>query len=173
MPLLGDACFVLYGDSYLPVDFGPIEAEFWASDRPALMTVLYNRDRWDKSNVLFMNGELAEYNKTAPRPGFTYIDYGLTIVKREIIERYPKDQPFDLATLYRALSLEKSPAWLRGFRKVLRNRIPEWAQEAQEFFESEKLNVLRSTTHRGNDRDCGSKIDLGAIEKMADLLAVR
>ena len=27
-PLLGEACFVLYGDSYLPVDFGPIEAEF-------------------------------------------------------------------------------------------------------------------------------------------------
>ena len=76
-PLLGEACFVLYGDSYLPVDFGAIEAEFWASSQPALMTVLYNEDRWDKSNVLFVDGKLAEYNKRAPRPDIRHIDYGL------------------------------------------------------------------------------------------------
>ena len=69
-PLLGEAFFVLYGDSYLPVDFGAIEAEFWASSQPALMTVLYNEDRWDKSNVLFVDGRLEEYNKRTPRPDF-------------------------------------------------------------------------------------------------------
>jgi|SRR5579871_3559030 len=153
MPLLGEACFVLYGDSYLPVDFAPIEAEFWASDRPALMTIFYNRDRWDKSNVLFVNGELAEYNKAAPRPEFTYIDYGLSIVKREIIERYPADQPFDLATVYRALSLEKSLHGREVFSRFYEIGSANGLKEAQEFFESEKPNVLRSTTHRGNDRD--------------------
>ena len=69
--LLGEASFVLYGDSYLPVDFSAIEAGFQASRQPALMTVLYNQDRWDKSNVLFVNGKLLEYNKDAPRPDFT------------------------------------------------------------------------------------------------------
>ena len=91
-PLLGEACFVLYGDSYLPVDFGAIEAEFWAAGQPALMTVLYNQDRWDKSNVLFVDGKLLEYNKTAPRPDFAYIDYGLSIVRREILESYPANR---------------------------------------------------------------------------------
>ena len=68
--LLGEASFVLYGDSYLPVDFRAIEAGFRAANPPALMTVLYNQDRWDKSNVRFIDGKLLEYNKAAPRPDF-------------------------------------------------------------------------------------------------------
>src|ERR1700674_3091701 len=40
LPLLGEYFFVLYGDSFLPVDFGSIQQAFVASTRPALMTVL-------------------------------------------------------------------------------------------------------------------------------------
>jgi N-acetyl-alpha-D-muramate 1-phosphate uridylyltransferase len=139
MPLLGDACFVLYGDSYLPVNFGLIESEFWGSDQPALMTVLYNRNRWDKSNVLFVDGKLVEYNKTAARPEFTYIDYGLTIVKREIIERYPADQAFDLATLYRALSLEKSLHGYEVFSRFYEIGSSNGLRETEEFFRTGRI----------------------------------
>jgi NDP-sugar pyrophosphorylase family protein len=104
--LLGEAFFVLYGDSYLPVEFPPIEAAFRASGKPALMTVLYNHDRWDKSNVLFRDGELIEYDKLAPRPEFHHIDYGLGVLKTEVLTRYPEGEAFDLASVYHALSLE-------------------------------------------------------------------
>src|SRR6187431_438884 len=40
LPLLGERFFILYGDSFLPVDFGAVEAAFRASGKPALMTVL-------------------------------------------------------------------------------------------------------------------------------------
>jgi N-acetyl-alpha-D-muramate 1-phosphate uridylyltransferase len=133
-PLLGEAGFVLYGDSYLPVDFGAIEAEFWASGQPALMTVLYNQDRWDKSNVLFVDGMLAEYNKTAPRPEFTYIDYGLSIVKREILESYPGNEAFDLATIYHMLSLEKRLHGYEVFKRFYEIGSPGGLKEAHEFF---------------------------------------
>lgn len=139
IPLLGDACFVLYGDSYLPVEFGPIEAAFWASGQPALMTVLYNRDRWDKSNVLFVDGKLAEYDKTTERPEFTYIDYGLALVKREIIERYPADQAFDLAALYRTLSLEKSLHGYEVFNRFYEIGSPNGLRETEEFFRTGKI----------------------------------
>ncbi len=133
-PLLGEAYFVLYGDSYLPVDFGAIEAEFWASGQPALMTVLYNQDRWDKSNVLFVDGKLAEYDKSAPRPEFTYIDYGLSIVRREIIESYPANEAFDLATVYHALSLEKRLHGYEVFERFYEIGSPGGLREADEFF---------------------------------------
>ncbi len=55
-PKLGDAFFVLYGDSFLPCDFGKVQSAFEASGKPALMTVLRNGDRWDKSNVVFVDG---------------------------------------------------------------------------------------------------------------------
>ena len=53
LPLLDSRFLVLYGDSYLPIDFAAVEREFLVSGKPALMTVQRNEDRWDKSNVLF------------------------------------------------------------------------------------------------------------------------
>lgn len=106
LPLLGQDFFVLYGDSFLPVDLAPIETAFLKSGKSALMTVLDNGDRWDKSNVLFQNGELVEYNKHEPRPEMTYIDYGLAVLSWPVLEAYPVGSAFDLAEVYHALSLK-------------------------------------------------------------------
>ena len=104
LPLLGQEFFVLYGDSFLPVAFAPIETAFRASGKPALMTVLDNANRWDKSNALFQDGQLLEYNKHQPRPEMTYIDYGLAVVSAQALQPYPADQAFDLAEVYHSLS---------------------------------------------------------------------
>ena len=135
--LLGEASFVLYGDSYLPVDFNAIEAEFRASNAPALMTVLYNRDRWDKSNVLFVDGKLLEYNKEAPRPDFAFIDYGLTIVTRRVLESCPANEQFDLATLYHELSLHGRLHGYQVFQRFYEIGSPNGLKEAQDFFQME------------------------------------
>ena len=135
--LLGKASFVLYGDSYLPVDFSAVEAEFRAVNPPALMTVLYNRDRWDKSNVLFVDGKLLEYNKAAPRPDFAFIDYGLTIVTREVLESCPANEPFDLATLYHKLSLHGRLHGYQVFERFYEIGSPNGLKEAQDFFQME------------------------------------
>ena len=106
LPQLGHDFFVLYGDSFLPVELAPIERAFLTSGRAALMTVLDNGDRWDKSNVLFQNGELVEYNKHQPTREMTYIDYGLAVLSRLVLEAYPAGSAFDLAEVYHALSLK-------------------------------------------------------------------
>jgi NDP-sugar pyrophosphorylase family protein len=106
LPLLGDQFFVLYGDSFLPVEFNPVAQAYLASGLDALMTVLKNGDQWDKSNVLFSNGELLEYNKRAPRPDMAYIDYGLGVVSARVLDAYPAALPFDLADVYQALSMQ-------------------------------------------------------------------
>lgn len=106
LPLLGQEFFVLYGDSFLPVDFAPIEKAFFDSHKSALMTVLENDDRWDKSNVIFRKGELLEYNKQHPMPEMTYIDYGLAVLSNPVLEKHPLGEAFDLAEVYHALSLK-------------------------------------------------------------------
>lgn len=104
LPLLGNNFFVLYGDSYLPVDFPTVQDAYVRSGQAALMTVLKNGDRWDKSNVLFVDGQLVEYNKRAPRPEMAYIDYGLGLVTASVFGACPDDSPFDLADVYQDLS---------------------------------------------------------------------
>jgi MurNAc alpha-1-phosphate uridylyltransferase len=138
LELLRDAFFVLYGDSYLPVDFGAIEAEFRASGQPALMTVLYNHDRWDKSNVLFIDGKLLEYNKAAPRADFAYIDYGLSILKREVLKRWPANEPFDLASVYHQLSLAGCLHGYEVFNRFYEIGSPAGLKETQDFFQTGK-----------------------------------
>lgn len=106
MPLLGKKFFVLYGDSFLPVDFEKIQIAFNNSKNLGLLTVLKNENRWDKSNVLFRKGQLVEYNKHQPLPEMNFIDYGLGVLSCEAIENYPAGRFFDLAEVYRKLSLQ-------------------------------------------------------------------
>jgi len=104
--LLGDHFFILYGDSFLPVDFSQVQAAYQLRKQPALMTVLKNKNQWDKSNVLFVDGQLHEYNKRTPRAEMTYIDYGLGVVSASVLQPYPDGQFFDLADVYKDLSLQ-------------------------------------------------------------------
>jgi N-acetyl-alpha-D-muramate 1-phosphate uridylyltransferase len=105
LPLLGEHFFILYGDSYLPIDFSDVEKTYAASEKKGLMTVLKNQNRWDKSNVEFNAGQIAEYNKTVIRPQMHYIDYGLGILKSTVLQVYPAIQSFDLSKVYNDLSL--------------------------------------------------------------------
>lgn len=104
LPALGETFFVLYGDSFLPIDFSMVEASFEKSGKTGLMTVLANGDRWDKSNVQYSNGRLIEYNKREPSPEMKYIDYGLAILNERAIAEW-NDEVFDLADLYHDLSV--------------------------------------------------------------------
>ncbi|MDA8150766.1 MAG: nucleotidyltransferase family protein [Nitrospiraceae bacterium] len=105
LPLLDRYFFVLYGDSFLPCDFRKVQAAFESGGNPALMTVLKNGNRWDKSNVLFREGKLVEYDKSFPKPEMEHIDYGLGILSAEVFMEYPPGQPLDLADVYHRLSL--------------------------------------------------------------------
>lgn len=117
LPLLGESFFILYGDSYLPINFSDVQQSFNNSKKTGLMTVLENQNRWDKSNVLFANGEIIEYNKTITKDEMHYIDYGLGVIKSIVFESYPDNLPFDLSKVYNQLSLQKQLAGYEVFER--------------------------------------------------------
>jgi N-acetyl-alpha-D-muramate 1-phosphate uridylyltransferase len=98
-PILGEAFFVLYGDSYLDCDYAAVEAAFLAAGRPALMTVFRNEGRWDASNVLFADGRIVRYDKRAAS-AMQHIDYGLGAIEARVFDPYEPAEPLDLATVY-------------------------------------------------------------------------
>jgi NDP-sugar pyrophosphorylase family protein len=105
--VLEDAFFVLYGDSFLPIEITPIARAFVASGMPALMTVFRNRGRWDTSNAAFAHGRVTAYDKVRRDAGMEYIDYGLSVLARAVVaERVPPGAVLDLAVLFGALSRE-------------------------------------------------------------------
>ena len=103
LPLLGDAFFILYGDSYLPIDYAAVASAWKASGRPALMTVFRNQGAWDTSNVEFTDGRILRYDKRDRTPAMQHIDYGLSIFTRSILADRPAGEAFDLSDLQRDL----------------------------------------------------------------------
>lgn len=138
LPLLGEQFFVFYGDSYLPIDFKAVERDFLASGKPALMTVLKNGDQWDKSNVLFLDGRIAEYNKRAPRPEMTHIDYGLGVMSASVLEDVLANEPFDLADIYHELSIRGVLAGHEVFERFYEIGSHKGLDETIEYFSKEE-----------------------------------
>jgi NDP-sugar pyrophosphorylase family protein len=110
LPRLGDKFLVIYGDSYMPVNYAAIVRAFIESGKPALMTVFENESRWDESNVWFEAGEIRRYDKKKRAPKMRHIDYGISVLTAGLFAGLPDYAPFDLADLYSRLVSEKQMA---------------------------------------------------------------
>jgi NDP-sugar pyrophosphorylase family protein len=103
LPLLPEAFFVLYGDSYLPCDYGAAQEIFLASGKTALMSVYRNEGLWDASNVEFAGGRILAYDKKNRTARMHHIDYGLGAFHRRAFESMAPDSVQDLTALYQEL----------------------------------------------------------------------
>src|ERR1051325_403516 len=91
LPLLGRTFFVLYGDSYLPIDLKPVADFFEHCGKLGLMTVYENDGRYDTSNVLFADGSIQVYDKRNRLPEMRHIDYGLSVFRAAAFDEWPAD----------------------------------------------------------------------------------
>ncbi len=103
LPKLGGAFYVLYGDSYLPIDYQAVCRSFLKSGKLGLMTVYENSERYDASNVWFEAGAIRAYDKRCKLPPMRHIDYGLGIFRKEAFDGFPGDEVVDLADVQKAL----------------------------------------------------------------------
>jgi len=139
LPLLGEEFYVLYGDSYLPIDFTVVGSAFKESGKPGLMTVFLNEGNWDRSNVLFEDGDILAYDKKDPSSRMKHIDYGLEVFRKEIFKCTPVSGVFDLGELLHDLVCNRqiagyevrdrfyeigSHAGLKELDKFLKNKKP-------------------------------------------------
>jgi MurNAc alpha-1-phosphate uridylyltransferase len=135
LPLLDSQFLILYGDSYLPIDFASVERAFMSSGKPALMTVQRNADEWDKSNVLFVDSVIVEYNKRAPTPSMRHIDYGLGVISAQVLVDENTTGPFDLADIYHRLSLSGQLAGYEVHERFYEVGSHKGLAEAADYFE--------------------------------------
>jgi NDP-sugar pyrophosphorylase family protein len=99
---------ILYGDSFLPIDFRKVWERFRQGPEPALMTVTKNENRWDESNACFDGQRVTLYQKgLRPKPaGMDFIDYGLSALERSVVETEVPPGRSDLADVYHRLSTQ-------------------------------------------------------------------
>ncbi len=128
---------LLYGDSYLPLHVGEVYDTFLKQNRPALMTVFKNNERFDKSNACYQNGQVTFYSKTRRKEPMDYIDYGLSVLSSKLIaENFEKGQKADLASLFERLSEAGQLAGLEVFDRFYEIGSPQGLHEFSDYAKS-------------------------------------
>lgn len=133
LPLLGENFFVLYGDSYLPCDYGAVEGTLLESGKDGLMTVHRNEGRWDTSNVEFSEGRILAYDKANRTSAMRHIDYGLGAFRRRPFDALPEGQAADLAGVYQDLLRQGELAAYEVPTRFYEIGSPEGIRELEEF----------------------------------------
>lgn len=96
-PLLAKKSFlVIYGDSYLPMEYGDVGRLLKSSTALAVMAVYH--DPFGETNVrpnvaLGWDGEILRYDKKAPAggPGMEYVEAGVLALRRAVVDLIPAD----------------------------------------------------------------------------------
>jgi len=136
LPLLGEAFFVLYGDSFLACRLAAVEAAFREAGKPAMMTVFANKGRWDTSNVIFREGRIILHDKVNLSPEMQYIDYGLGVLTAPVLRHYVEGESFDLASVYTELSKQGELAGFEVKERFYEIGSLDGLKETDEFFRS-------------------------------------
>jgi NDP-sugar pyrophosphorylase family protein len=141
LPLLAKNFLVLYGDSYLPIDYAEPARAFLSSGKLGLMTVFRNEGRWDTSNVSFADGVIRSYDKKQQTAGLRYIDYGLGVLNAAVFSDWVDNKAFDLADVYYDLIARNELAGYEVQQRFYEIGSPEGLTELDALLRKQQLSV--------------------------------
>ena len=132
LPLLPERFLVLYGDTYLRVDYRAANSVWCESGLEALMVVLRNNGRWDASNARYERGRVRAYDKRSPSPDMRWIDYGLGGLSCQALASVTESEG-ELAVLYRALARRGELCGYAATRRFYDIGTPQTLRETDAF----------------------------------------
>ncbi len=103
LPLLPERFLILYGDTYLRLDYCDAVRVWQRSGCLGLMTVFRNEGRLDESNVVYADERVLAYDKASPVPEMHWIDYGLGGLDQRALDLVSPIER-DLVALYQRLA---------------------------------------------------------------------
>lgn len=101
--LLENDFFVLYGDSYVFLNFREVFSHYQKMKKLGLMVILKNYSQYDMSNVAAENGIITRYDKKNLTDDLVYIDYGVLVLNKNICNFIPAGQGYPLEDLINKL----------------------------------------------------------------------
>ena len=102
-----DSFFVMYGDSYLPVNYKKIQQKYESSKTKGLMAIYNNHDeQLHKNNVYYKKKSIIRYSKTEDILPMNYIDYGISVFNKNTLDRIDDSCYTDLSVVHNNLIAE-------------------------------------------------------------------
>ncbi len=100
---LEDEFLVQYGDTYLPIDYKKLVHFYGENKNNNILTVYKNQNKYDKSNIIFDKNKIILYDKDSDDERKEYIDYGLSLLKKDTFKEHDYDGFIDLSSIYKIL----------------------------------------------------------------------
>ena len=118
--LLAETFVLIYGDSYLPIEYAPVLLRLEGSEAQAVAVVYDNReDTTVRNNVAVGDdGFVSRYAKDAAGDDLRYVEAGVLALRRSVIAQLPADGPASLEKdLYpRLVARQQLLAYITGQR---------------------------------------------------------
>jgi NDP-sugar pyrophosphorylase family protein len=132
---LGPRFLVVYGDTYLRLDYRAAAEAWERSGLPAMMVVLHNRGRWDVSNAQFEGARVIAYDKRSPSSRMSWIDYGLGALTPSTLD-VVGDDVSDLSDLYHTLAMRHELFGFEAHERFYEIGTPDALRETDAFLRS-------------------------------------
>ncbi len=87
---------ITWGDSFLNIDYKHAISNYYKGQNPVLITIYRNKNIGDKSNILYKNGKILNYNKINLTTDMEYIDYGLSMLRKSAFDEICDKEVFNL-----------------------------------------------------------------------------
>ena len=92
--------FVTYGDAYLRMDYRRAMECFLGSEKLGMMTVYENKNRYGKSDLVVEDGYVVRYDKKNLVEGMNWINFGVSILRKQALRFIPENKVCDEEEFY-------------------------------------------------------------------------
>ena len=93
---LEDSFLLLNGDTYLPIDYTHLISRFREMNRMGLMVVYGNQEKIAPNNIALDRSNMVICYDKRKEEGLSYIDAGVMVLKKEVLELIPKNRVVSL-----------------------------------------------------------------------------
>jgi len=126
--MLKDEFFIMYGDSYISVDFQKVFSYYKENKKLALMVVFQNKDKYDKSNLKVNNNLVISHGEKDA----DYIDYGTSILNKKTLDFLEEDKFYSTGDFFKILIRKQELLAYEAKRRFYHIGNPEALEEIRE-----------------------------------------
>jgi NDP-sugar pyrophosphorylase family protein len=105
--LSNNHCAIIYGDSYLPIDYQAVARSFHRLRKSGIVTVFRGDVAGVPANTEVDHELVVAYDKENPTDRMEFIDYGFMIFEKSALIDSPYEGAFDMSVLVKQLAAEK------------------------------------------------------------------
>lgn len=105
---------LIYGDSYVDINFNNLYTEFMSDNNLYKITIYRNTNTNYTNNILLKNKKIIEYDKNK---NFNFIDYGVSLLDKKILNSFLSEKDFDLSKIIKYAIEKKNISYFESKKK--------------------------------------------------------